>query len=66
MLVFLVLILTNRGGSSVLKKKKTIATIATMLMAYAAIIPLNNSFMFAGEPQLPRSVRRSIKVTNHT
>jgi hypothetical protein len=40
------------------KKRKFLFKIATVLIAYATIIPMNGSFFLVGEPEIPRSMQK--------
>jgi len=42
----------------VIKKRKFVLTVATMLIAYATIIPMNSSFFWVGEPELPNKMKK--------
>ena len=39
-------------------KKKWLYSITTMLMTFAVIIPMNGSWLFIGEPELPISMKK--------
>jgi len=40
------------------RKRKFLLKVATILIAYATIIPTNGSWFMVGEPELPRQIQK--------
>jgi len=59
LITYKVLKLTDMGEvKRVFKKRNLVLKVATLLIAYAVLIPMNGSFVMVGEPKLPKRMKK--------